>query len=123
VDQAKGHSKPQWEEKINGEEKEGKQETKGDVLETVHPMTEKVTEEAPEPEKRRIDRETLKEKPLAPEHERIAESRKALLTPLAPGQQFYESPEGYIVVAEEGKGSVWCRQANHGKGMHINPRR
>lgn len=65
------------------------------------------------------------EKVRAPltEAERIAESRKSLDTVLLPSQKFFESPEGYIVIGEADKGSIWCRQANRGKGMEINPRR
>ncbi len=72
-----------------------------------------------------LDPATMREKPGAAltEKERIAESRKSLLSPLTPGMQFFESPEGYIVVAEAGRGHVWCRQANNGKGSLINPRR
>lgn len=61
--------------------------------------------------------------PLSKEQIAINESRKALDNPLPAGQQFFESPEGYIILAEEGKPHVFCRQANGGKGMWINPRR
>lgn len=54
---------------------------------------------------------------------RIAESRKALETPLEPGQAFFESPEGFIQVGEADAPHVWCRHANGGKGMWINPYR
>jgi hypothetical protein len=53
----------------------------------------------------------------------IAESRKALNQKLDPSQQFFESPEGYIVIGEVGRGRVWCRQANLGQGQWINPLR
>lgn len=53
----------------------------------------------------------------------LSESRKALLHPLDESQEFFESPEGYIVIGEKGRGRAWCRQANGGKGMWINPRR
>ena len=60
---------------------------------------------------------------LTDEQKRIAESRKSLEEPLSEGQRYFESPEGYIVVAEADRPHVWCRQANHGRGMLINPRR
>jgi len=53
----------------------------------------------------------------------LEESREALKHPLSAGQVFFESPEGFIIVAEAGKTEVWCRHANNGKGMLINPRR
>lgn len=53
----------------------------------------------------------------------IAESRKLLEIPLQAGQIFFESPEGFIMVDEETRGKVWCRQADKGRGMWINPRR
>lgn len=65
------------------------------------------------------------EKVRAPltEAEKIAESRKSLLQVLPPTQKFFESPEGFIVIGEADKSSIWCRAANNGKGMEINPRR
>ncbi len=53
----------------------------------------------------------------------IAESRKVLSIPLDASQEFFESPEGYIVIGEKGRGRVWCRAANKGAGMWVNPRR
>lgn len=53
----------------------------------------------------------------------IAESRKLLDVPLAPGQAYYESPEGFIVIDEASRGRVMCRLANNRKGMWINPKR
>lgn len=60
---------------------------------------------------------------LSAEQKRILDSREALKHPLAKGQKFFESPEGYIVVGEDSANDVWCRQANNGKGCKINPRR
>ena len=83
----------------------------------------------------RVDPEQLKERPSydpnlmrestvqMTEAERIAESRQALKQPLAPGMAFFESPEGYIIVAEATNAHVLCRPANGGKGMLINPKR
>jgi hypothetical protein len=53
----------------------------------------------------------------------ITESRQALNQPLSPGQEFYEAPDGYIIVAETGRDHVWYRGGNDGKGMYINKRR
>lgn len=60
---------------------------------------------------------------LTPEQEAVAESRKVLNVPLDVAQEFFESPEGFIVVGEKGRGKVWCRAANGGRGMFINPLR
>ena len=60
---------------------------------------------------------------LTPEHQRIAESRKALEYPLDAGQQFFEAPDGFIIVAEADRQHVMYRQGNGGKGMMINQRR
>lgn len=53
----------------------------------------------------------------------VAESRKLLDMPLAPGQAYFESPEGFIMVDEAGRGRVFCRQADQGRGMWINSKR
>lgn len=55
--------------------------------------------------------------------DRIAESRKALEHPLSPGQQFFEAPDGEILIGEADKTHLWSRRANGGKGGWINPRR
>jgi len=55
--------------------------------------------------------------------ERIAESRKVLDVPLAPGQQFFETPDGEIIIGEADKTAVWSRRMNGGKGGWVNPRR
>lgn len=60
---------------------------------------------------------------LSPIDKRIAESRKLLEVPLDPGQQYFESPEGEIIVGEKGKDRVWCRSMSKGKGGWANPRR
>lgn len=60
---------------------------------------------------------------LTEEQKAVAESRKSLLEPLAANQERFESPEGFIIVAEKGKQHVWCAKANKGKGMFINPMR
>jgi flagellar biosynthesis GTPase FlhF len=74
--------------------------------------------------KQRAEREAdQKKNPAKTMAEQVAESRKALKQPLAPGMAFYESPEGFVVVGEASRGTVWCHQANHGKGMKINPMR
>lgn len=60
---------------------------------------------------------------LTPEQADIANSRESLKHPLAEGQGFFESPEGYIVVAQSDRDRVWCQKAAGGKGMYINPKR
>lgn len=91
------------------------------VVETVQaaePVVEKVAEPAP-----RKEYPKFVDRPAAPLSERIAESRKALLVPLAPGQIFFEAPDGMIIVGEADRDHVWYREGNGGKGMFINPRR
>lgn len=72
-----------------------------------------------------LDVQSLREKPehARTDAERIAESRKVLAAPPPSGTKFFESPDGYIEVAEENKSHVWCRHANNGKGAWINPKR
>lgn len=53
----------------------------------------------------------------------VEESRKVLKVPLQAGQCFFESPEGFIEIGEKNRHKVWCRAANGGKGMWINPMR
>lgn len=96
---------PKHREDKNGEEKERQQETKVDVL-----------KESPAPI-------IAHEKAAPSAATRIAESRTSLEQPLAPGQKYFESPEGHIVIGEADKGHVWCRQSNNGKGAWINPKR
>lgn len=59
---------------------------------------------------------------LSEQERRIAESREALAHPLAAGQQFFEAPDGFVIVAEAGRAHVLYRPL-HGKEMLINPRR
>jgi hypothetical protein len=42
---------------------------------------------------------------------------------LQPGQKYFESPEGDIVIGEETKSQVWYRKLNNGQGGWINPKR
>lgn len=82
------------------------------------PPVESAEEKKPEP-----PAAPKKQKPLTEEQVRIADSRKSLESPLAEGMAFFESPEGYIIVAESTRPHVWCGKANDGKGMFINPKR
>lgn len=60
---------------------------------------------------------------LTPEQRDILNSRESLKHPLADGQGFFESPEGYIIVAQADRDRVWCQKSNGGKGLWINPKR
>lgn len=62
-------------------------------------------------------------KPLTAEQKDIANSRESLNHPLDAGQAFFESPSGYIIVAQADRDRVWCQKENKGKGMWINPKR
>lgn len=59
---------------------------------------------------------------LTPEQKRIAESREALKHPCPAGQQFFEAPDGFIIMGEAKHHHVTYRMGN-GKTMLINPRR
>lgn len=60
---------------------------------------------------------------LTQEQKDVAESRKVLAHPVGAGQRFFESPEGFIEIGEADRGRVFCRKANKGAGMWINPMR
>lgn len=50
----------------------------------------------------------------------IEKSREVLKHPLAPGQAFFEAPDGFVVVGEESKDRAFYRAGNNGKGLWIN---
>lgn len=97
-------------ESFHEEEAQG---TQTEVLEQSAPVP-----EAPKHEPRRP---VEKKEPTYADH--IAESRKALDQPLAPGQQFFESPDGEIIIGEADKTHIWSRRMNNGRGGFVNPRR
>lgn len=75
--------------------------------------------------KKKAEAATL-EKPEAPqelEQEVPKVEAKQELAPLEPGQAYFESPEGFVMVGDADKPHIWCRAANGGKGMYINPKR
>ena len=72
---------------------------------------------------RQRDLARLRQRPPASFAEQLAESREALKEPLQPGMKFFESPQGFIIVAEATQHKVWCPQENGGKGMWIVPLR
>lgn len=104
--------RPKKEVVQSGKEEKESLKAEVDVLEQSAP----VPESNPEPR-------YLGERPEASEANRIAESRKALLQPLAADQRFFESPEGEIIVGEADKTHIWSRHMNNGKGGWVNPRR
>lgn len=61
----------------------------------------------------------FQEKPPQSAEDRIAESRKALLNPLAAGQKYFETPDGEIIIGEAEKNEIWSRRLN----AWVNPRR
>lgn len=69
-----------------------------------------------------IDPGSIDHSPAAREAARIASSRKALEHPLPVGQQFFEAPDGFIIIGEADKHHIPYRQPN-GKTININPRR
>lgn len=86
------------------------------------------TQEAPEKEtpasKPDFDPSLYAEKAdMTTEAERIKESREVLKHPPEAGTRYFESPEGYIMVGKHDADHVFCRHANGGKGMMIQPRR
>lgn len=77
----------------------------------------------PSEEKVKPSARDFKEKPPASDAERIAESRRALDQKLAPGQCFFEAPDGYVMIGEADRPHAWYREGNGGHGCWINPRR
>lgn len=67
--------------------------------------------------------EKFSEKALGPDEQRIKESRSALLQPLPAGQNFFETPDGEIIIGEADREQVWSRRMNGGRGGWVNPRR
>lgn len=45
------------------------------------------------------------------------------LEPLAPGQAYFEAPDGTVIIGDDTKNEIWCRTLNEGKGGWINKRR
>lgn len=89
----------------------------------VEPVKEKVNEQ-PKEAKATETVPVVESKPVLTGWDAaIAESRKLLDVPLSKGQAYFESPEGFIMIDQEDRGRVWCRSADKGKGMWINPRR
>ncbi len=70
-----------------------------------------------------LDAPKKSEHKMTPNQEAIAESRKVLEIPLDPGQAFFESPDGHIIIGEGERDRAWCRAANGGQGMWINKMR
>ncbi|MBK8871869.1 MAG: hypothetical protein IPN19_12775 [Elusimicrobia bacterium] len=69
-----------------------------------------------------------KESEVISHEEERKETAKAIvlkpkLEPLGPGQKYFESPDGVILIGEETSPSLWYRAGNGGKGMWINPKR
>lgn len=88
------------------------------IAETVEPMKVATVIDYPP-----VPKPTPPAPVLTSEQSRIVKSREILNVPLTKEQEFYESPEGFIVIGERGKGRMWCRDADHGKGMWVNPKR
>ena len=69
------------------------------------------------------EHDPLRERPPMPAKDKIAESRKALDTPLEPGQAFFEAGDGFIMVGEADRPHLWYKAGNNGDGCHINKKR
>ena len=46
-----------------------------------------------------------------------------VLEPLGPGQCYFESPDGRVLIGEDTKDQMWDRQMNNGRGGWINKMR
>lgn len=66
---------------------------------------------------------TAPKRELTPIEIRIQESREALKQPLGPGQVYFETPDGEIIIGEADRPHVWSRNMNGGHGGWANPRR
>lgn len=53
----------------------------------------------------------------------VAAHPKPVLEPLGPGQKYFESPDGRVLIGEADADRLWDRKGNNGKGMWINPKR
>jgi hypothetical protein len=106
----------------NGQETQGKEEG---LLEQSVPVQEvAIAKKQKEVDQPKPEREPVRYvDSVLSDAQRIAESRKALNYPLSPGQKFFETPDGEIIVGEADKTSVWSRRMNGGKGGWVNPRR
>lgn len=93
------------------------------IVEPVFAQEEVAEQPTPVPEPKRPEIRKYVDRPSLSQADHIAESRKALDHPLAPGQKFFEAPDGEIIVGEADKSAVWSRRMNDGKGGWINPRR
>lgn len=49
--------------------------------------------------------------------------QKVTIEPLAPGQCYFESPEGHITIGDNTKNEIWDRTMNNGKGGWANKKR
>lgn len=94
----------------------------GNEEETKGPKTEVLEKQKPKPKQGEVRRPTGDKKDQS-DADRIAESRKALEHPLPLGQQFFEAPDGEILIGEADKTHMWNRRMNGGKGGWINPKR
>lgn len=48
---------------------------------------------------------------------------KPVLEPLQPGQKYFETPDGRLIIGEADKMQIWDRQLNGGRGGWVNPKR
>jgi hypothetical protein len=109
--------------------KKAAREKKADMLatETVDAPAKQPVKEMPKAEQSIISADDMKERLRArgpqTEAERIADSRRVLEFPLAPGQKFFETYDGEIIIGEADKEQVWCDRLNNGKGAWVLPRR
>ncbi len=45
------------------------------------------------------------------------------LEPLQPGQKYFETPDGEIIIGESTKQQIWVRRLNNNAGGWVNPKR
>lgn len=83
----------------------------------------KIKESVPEIKPKEIVHEEVKEEKKEMPVLKQAEPVKEKLEPLQPGQKYFESPDGEVIIGEIDKQQIWYRKGNNGKGCFINPRR
>jgi hypothetical protein len=49
--------------------------------------------------------------------------KKQVVDVLQPGQKYFETPEGDIIIGESDKQQIWVRSMNKGQGGWANPKR
>lgn len=85
----------------------------------------KVKSEQPDIEESNGTAPEVKEVEVAPAASPVVKNGASAvkLEPLGPGQQYFEAPDGTVLIGEATNTHMWYRKGNNGKGQWINPKR